>query len=227
MHSKNYRDYVIKDGKFIGQFEEMYQNSEEVPWHQDKTAFTLFTEIDLAIIRHYYNKYKFKKACEIGCGYVYITNRLKCEIFDSTVEVSGFDIAQTAIEQARRNFNEIEFTRVDMINDNLSNYSEKFDFLYIKDVLWYVVDNIDIFLYNIKTILNNNGYVYIMNAIPDLKHFYGQDKFPDAFAIIEYFSQHFSVEYANSTYEIDANRVEGAYSKDKYVRLLLKKELKV
>ena len=33
--SKNtkYQDYVIKDGKLVGQFEEMYQNFED-PWEQ-------------------------------------------------------------------------------------------------------------------------------------------------------------------------------------------------
>jgi hypothetical protein len=30
--SDDYHDYVIKDGKFIGAFEEMYQNIDD-PWH--------------------------------------------------------------------------------------------------------------------------------------------------------------------------------------------------
>jgi hypothetical protein len=38
INSDNYRDYVIKDGKFIGAFEEMYQNIED-PWnHGNATA---------------------------------------------------------------------------------------------------------------------------------------------------------------------------------------------
>ncbi len=35
MESKNYRDYVIKNGKLMGDFDKMYKNSEEVPWYQD------------------------------------------------------------------------------------------------------------------------------------------------------------------------------------------------
>lgn len=34
MSSKDYHDYMIKDGKFIGKFEERYQNCED-PWNQD------------------------------------------------------------------------------------------------------------------------------------------------------------------------------------------------
>lgn len=38
INSDNYRDYVINDGKFIGAFEEMYQNIDD-PWnHGDATA---------------------------------------------------------------------------------------------------------------------------------------------------------------------------------------------
>jgi hypothetical protein len=82
MESKNYRDYVIKNGKLMGDFDKMYKNSEEVPWYQDETAFALFTEIDLSIINYYHKKYQFKDICEIGCGYGYITNRLQNEIIN-------------------------------------------------------------------------------------------------------------------------------------------------
>ncbi len=224
MNSLNYRDYVIKNGKLVGEFDKMYQNSQEVPWHQDKTAFTLFTEIDLSIIKYYNKGYKFQNICEIGCGYGYITNRLKNEIFvGKKSKVSGFDVSSTAIEKASKLFPNIKFIAVDMLNDNLKNYNEAFDFLYIKDVLWYVVDKIDIFKDNLDKILSKNGYIYIMNAVPDLESFFGQDTFPNTFSIIDYFSKFFEVVYANSTYEIDKNRVFGEYSKDKYVRILLKK----
>ena len=33
--SDDYRDYVIKDGRLIGEFEQMYKNSRDIPWHQD------------------------------------------------------------------------------------------------------------------------------------------------------------------------------------------------
>ena len=33
--SKDYHDYVIKDGNFIGEFEQMYQNVDD-PWPETK-----------------------------------------------------------------------------------------------------------------------------------------------------------------------------------------------
>ena len=43
--SKDYHDYVIKNGDFVGKFEDMYQNSSDIPWHQDETANAIFTDI--------------------------------------------------------------------------------------------------------------------------------------------------------------------------------------
>lgn len=34
--STDYHDYVIKEGKLIGEFEQMYQKSDGVPWHQNE-----------------------------------------------------------------------------------------------------------------------------------------------------------------------------------------------
>jgi|TARA_B100000315_G_scaffold178802_1_gene167474 hypothetical protein len=34
--SDDYHDYVIKDGRLIGEFEQMYKNSRDIPWHQDR-----------------------------------------------------------------------------------------------------------------------------------------------------------------------------------------------
>ena len=33
-----YQDYVIKDSTFIGNFVDMYQESSEIPWHQDENG---------------------------------------------------------------------------------------------------------------------------------------------------------------------------------------------
>ena len=44
--SKDYHDYVFKDGRLVGDFEKMYRHSAEVPWNQDKTAHMVFSNID-------------------------------------------------------------------------------------------------------------------------------------------------------------------------------------
>jgi hypothetical protein len=45
--SKKYHDYVFKNGKLIGAFDDMYKNSDEIPWHQDETIKDIFSELDI------------------------------------------------------------------------------------------------------------------------------------------------------------------------------------
>lgn len=75
-HSTDYHDYVFKDGKLVGKFDEMYKYSREIPWHQDKNAYSVFSNIDIAILK----QYKYESICEIGCGLGYFTNRLHKEL---------------------------------------------------------------------------------------------------------------------------------------------------
>lgn len=75
-HTTDYHEYVFKDGKLIGKFEEMYRYSKEIPWHQDKTVYSVFSNIDISILR----QFKYKYICEIGCGLGYFSNRLYKEL---------------------------------------------------------------------------------------------------------------------------------------------------
>ena len=36
--STHYHDYAFRDGKLVGEFEDMYRNSATTPWHQDEQA---------------------------------------------------------------------------------------------------------------------------------------------------------------------------------------------
>ena len=38
IHSEDYHDYVFKNGKLVGEMEQMYQKSKDIPWHQDKAS---------------------------------------------------------------------------------------------------------------------------------------------------------------------------------------------
>lgn len=85
----DYHKYVFKDGQFVGEFEEMYQKSATVPWQQDHTAYWVFSEIDVVILK----QYKYESICDIGCGIGYFSNRLAYEL---KTRVTGIDISKTA-----------------------------------------------------------------------------------------------------------------------------------
>lgn len=98
--SNDYRDYVIKDGKFIGAFEEMYRNCPD-PWHQDEVQ-PLAEDIALLLL----SKRRYQGVLDIGCGKGRFTNHLKCA---TGASVTALDISPTAIQIARSRYPDIEF----------------------------------------------------------------------------------------------------------------------
>jgi len=51
--SVDYRDYVIKDGRLIGEFEQMYKNSRDIPWHQDTQTDWLDVQSSIMLLKQY------------------------------------------------------------------------------------------------------------------------------------------------------------------------------
>lgn len=223
MKSTKYGDYVIKNGKLIGDFENMYKNSTEVPWHQNITANSLATDIDLTILKHYHLKYQLKDICELGCGYGYITNRIYNSL--SNISIKGFDISPTAILKAKSLFQEIDFSVVDIIKDDVTQYKQSFDFILFKGLLWFVVEDLETLVKNIKTILRPNGFIYLVSDIPDIENYYGKNIFPNASSIIDYFSLHFDLEYSSITYDQDVSKVHSHTNKSNFIKLVLKNKL--
>ena len=214
--SDNYRDYVIKDGEYIGRFDDMYRNSVEVPWHQDKTAYSLFTDLDLAILSHFSARRRWRRVLEVGCGYGYVTERLRTAL---GAEVVGIDVSPTAVERAAELFPESRFVVRDL-RDPYDGDLGEFDLVMVKEVLWYVLDELDSFVDNLRKLTAKGGCVYVCQAIPDLDRFYGKEMFPEPNAVIDYLSDRFEMVYASSTYEVNSLRVEGEYGVDKYARFL-------
>ena len=61
-----YQDFVIKNGEFIGRFEEMYQQFED-PWEQSTRELYCYEKtIGLEIIKNN----NLNKVLELGCGHV-------------------------------------------------------------------------------------------------------------------------------------------------------------
>jgi len=67
-----YQDYVIKDGKFVGEFEEMYRDYED-PWEQTtREEWASEKAVALNLIQ----KLKANKVIELGCGLGHYTNKI-------------------------------------------------------------------------------------------------------------------------------------------------------
>ena len=46
MQKKSYHDYVIKDGVFLGEFEEMYKGYDD-PWNQSDISYSISRSVNL------------------------------------------------------------------------------------------------------------------------------------------------------------------------------------
>ena len=123
--SARYQDYVIKDGRLIGKFDEMYKNADEVPWHQDATARAIFSDHAVTLIR----RLQPKSLLDVGCGLGYVTARLKSEI-EGLDDVLGIDFSATVIGKASAMHPDIRF-----LSDSLITLEEKYDVVVSKDVL--------------------------------------------------------------------------------------------
>ena len=105
--SRDYHDYVIKDGVLAREFELMYKNSNEIPWHQDKQSdwldYRLTTEILIS-------EGNFQQVVDYGCGLGYYLDLVKNKLYTNSI-CYGFDVSKTAIEKAKMLFSEIFLRR--------------------------------------------------------------------------------------------------------------------
>lgn len=207
MQSTRYQDYVIADGKYIGKFEDMYKNSAEVPWHQDKTVNAIFSDLTVAILK----RHPINSLLDVGCGMGYMAARLKSEIPGLT-RVVGLDISATATAKAAAMFPDIEF-RAGTLDTDLAGGGETFDVAVSKDVLWYVLD--DLKGYVAKLAGKSRRWVYIGQSFPEIKPFLGMEILPDAQALLNLLvSEGYTLVY--SLVERDA-----AYGGREYVHVLI------
>lgn len=126
----DYHDYVIKDGKFVGEFESLYKSFED-PWHQSKAIDNLSKTIVIDLIK----KNNIKSMVEFGCGLGHSMNYIQSE---TNIELLGIDISKTSILKAKKKFPHLSFV-VDDIS-NICNYNNHSCFFF-SEVTWYILEN--------------------------------------------------------------------------------------
>lgn len=180
--SRDYHDYVFKDGKLVGDFDNMYRNSGEVPWHQDTASEQWFTDIGLIMLRA---QAPYRSILEIGCGLGYIARKL---VEYSDRPVAAMDISHQAVNEARTIHaqSNIKFFQAD-IQDRDLVIDNRYQLIVMKDVLWYVLEKVDIVLENLTRYLQPGGFIYINQSFPALDGpFVGKDIFPNPDALEKY-----------------------------------------
>ena len=159
-----YQDYVIKDGKFIGKFEEMYQKFDD-PWHQSEDGY--FDDLSRKIVAHFIKQYQITSSVEFGCGLGKTMNFIQKE---TNIDTLGIDISETAIKKAKEKYPDMSF-EVNNI-ENILDYSQYQSFFF-SEITWYLLE--DKLLDRVFEKMKNNlsGKYFIHNLV-----FYkGQQKY--------------------------------------------------
>lgn len=177
----NYQDYVIKDGQFIGEFEQLYKDFEE-PWFQCSQDFDTVRFISL----NWMKNLGVTKVIELGCGLGPFTNLVSSAGFD----VLGVDISPTAIKKARLNHPHCSFEVGDILDYEI--YKEfKPEVVILAEITWYILDKLDEFLSFMRKEFPNTFLINFLSVYPKDAQKYGRDKFTCLSEIMEYFGMNY------------------------------------
>ena len=117
MKYQKYQDYVIKDGEFVGDFEQMYQDHEN-PWRQQQENDKLDKKIIMLLCEGLMKNKGCSKLVDLGCGQGCFTHTL----YSLGYEVLGIDISETAIKKAKVNFPNIVFKQGELFDSEIVSF---------------------------------------------------------------------------------------------------------
>jgi len=172
------QDYIIKDGVFIGAFEELYRDIED-PWDQSTIeAHRSEKAIALKLIE----QLGVKRVLELGCGLGYFTRQIAA----LGVDVLGLDISETAIARARSMHPGCRFQVGDILDGEVYRRFEP-ELIVMAEVTWYVLPKLDTFLELCRRALPQSYLLHLLHTYPPGVQQYGRDKFTNLDEIRAYF----------------------------------------
>jgi ubiquinone/menaquinone biosynthesis C-methylase UbiE len=180
----NYQDFVIRDGKFIGEFEEMYNRCTD-PWGYKVIGSDNIDHKTILEFCDYVLKKKIKKikVLEMGCGLGILSNQLAKKGF----KTFAFDISKTAIYKASKKYKNKNLNFFVSDFDNYVKFKKiKPDIYILSDISWYVLPKLKKFISFFKK-KSNPAYLIHCLAIPKIQK-YGKNYFQSEKTILNFFN---------------------------------------
>jgi ubiquinone/menaquinone biosynthesis C-methylase UbiE len=174
---RTYHDYVIKDGKFIGKFEEMYKEYDD-PWMQSQQPNRYSRKMAIMNIK----RYGIKSIVEYGCGLGYYADW----IFKETgIVCKSIDISETAIKRAKQKFPLLDFEVGDIKQLNQLGNKQNIDCILLADITWMILQDLD---HINKELLEHFRGKYLINNFVTYKgtQKYGREFFTTTKEYIDY-----------------------------------------
>lgn len=183
INSKDYHDYFIKDGKFIGRFEQMYQQVTD-PWHIDALGRRLDMDAALLLLKN--SGRDFHRILDVGCGKGFFTSLLT-EVISGRIIAT--DISPTAISQARERYAhpQIEFFVFDLNDiEHLPYAPATFDLIVMAQTIWCILPNLAKLLGYFKQLLVRPGCLLIsQHFLKPEQQKYGRDILSSAEGLLD------------------------------------------
>lgn len=171
IRSNDYHDYVIKDGRFVGEFEQMYRNVED-PWHCSELAQNFDNALVLAAVAHAGRA--SRTVLEVGCGIGAITRRIVEAL--PHARIHACDISPTAIAKAERVNPTVRFFTHDLCGDEpLPLDARSVDLIVMVQVMWYILPALERTFAAYHTLLAAGGHLIVSQAFyPSVVQKYGR-----------------------------------------------------
>jgi len=172
-----YQDYVIKDGKLVGEFEQMYQDFDD-PWEQTTREQGAFEkQIALEIVR----RQGYQRVMELGCGLGDFTAKLQQE----AKSVLGVDVSKTAIQKAQKKHPGLSFAAADILDFDVYR-KFKPDCIIMAEITWYVLEKLDQFKSFLSSEMRGTGIIHLLMTYREGEQKYGREYFTDLEGIMKY-----------------------------------------
>lgn len=187
-----YQDYVIRDGHFVGEFEEMYREYPD-PWEQlTHEQFASEKAVALNLLR----RIGAKRVVELGSGLGQLTAR----IASLGIEATGLDISPTAVEKARIRHPNANFLTANISDIDVVRRLDP-DAIVMAEVTWYVLPLLKDLLRGLRTALPKTRLIHLLTTYPPGVQKYGREYFTDLSGILDFFGMHYletgSVQHPN------------------------------
>lgn len=172
IRSSDYHDYVIKDGRFIGEFEQMYQHVAD-PWRCVEQTGAFKNDLLIGSLRHVGGQ--VKRALDVGCGLGALTERLRQAL--PWAEWHACDVSPTAVERASRDYPLARFFVHDLsCPETLPFEPDSLDLITMAEVMWYVLPHLSSILGQFHRLLRPGGHLMVLQYfLPPEEQQYGKE----------------------------------------------------
>jgi SAM-dependent methyltransferase len=159
--SDDYHDYFIKNGEFVGEFEQMYQNVAD-PWGCEALSKRVDNDLLLAVVRPLSSE--IATVLDVGCGLGALTARLATLLPQAAVHAC--DISVTAIAKAQSRFPGCHFFTFDVAagNEELPFAPGSIDLVSMAQVMWCILPQLERVFRSFHRLLGPRKHLVLQQA---------------------------------------------------------------